>query len=185
MEGEFPQPIPCSFVAHPFAKAVAESIFCLNIHKVDNAKVLCHFELPPLSASFLSLIFCIPSRQAHYPSFVSFEPAPCAACMRAHCAHSTKHSLQKSCNLFPPSLRFYRLCRRRRGLPPSPPFSSSLQRAKLPLRFVVCFAMQTRRGRMSPNDWRRRRQRRKSVRRTLDKFLASINRFDRAASWLD
>ena len=54
------------------------------------------------------------------------------------------------------------------GTTPPPPFSSSLHRAKLPLRFVVCFAMQTRRGRMSPNDWR---QRRKSVRRTLNKFL--------------
>ena len=60
------------------------------------------------------------------------------------------------------------------GTTPPPPFSSLLHRAKLPLRFVVCFAMQTRRGRMSPNDWR---QRRKSVRRTLNKSWPSTNRF--------
>ena len=89
MEGEYPQPIPCSLSAYPFAKAVAESIFFLNIHGVNNAKVLHHSEMSPLSASCQCLIFCIPSRQAHYPSFVSFEPAPCAACMRAHTRQNT------------------------------------------------------------------------------------------------
>ena len=75
--------------AYPFAKAAAESIFFLNIHRVNTAKVLRQTEMSPLSASCLCLIFCIPSRQAHYPSFVSFEPAPCAACMRAHTRQNT------------------------------------------------------------------------------------------------
>ena len=68
---------------------MAESIFFLNIHRVNHAKVLRHCKMSPLSASCLCLIFCIPSRQAHYPSFVSFEPAPCAACMRAHTRQNT------------------------------------------------------------------------------------------------